>query len=82
MPKLIENNLHFGYSPENTSLFLTACWEYPIGNDSVDLDIMKHIIESDSQRVLYIQKILSEKKPLINAKLLEQEKAFTETTVT
>ncbi|MDO9152768.1 MAG: ATP-binding protein [Paludibacter sp.] len=79
--KLIRNNLHyplikmvddFNFKIEDTYLYLYLLWKTLNGNESVDIErTASGIFDNRTQKIKYVQKIISSENDLIRQNLIE-----------
>lgn len=79
--KLINSSLHFplikmvndlDFKPEDTFVYLYLIWKTLSGNESVDVDrTSKAVFDNPTQRIKYVQRIMSNENDLIRQNLIE-----------
>lgn len=62
----------FNFKPEDTFVYLYLIWKTLSGNESVDIErTVKGVFDNPSQRIKYVQKIMSKENDLIRQNLIE-----------
>jgi AAA+ superfamily predicted ATPase len=79
--KLVNSSLHFplikmvndlDFKPEDTFVYLYLIWKTLSGNESVDVDrTSKAVFDNPTQRIKYVQRIMSNENDLIRQNLIE-----------
>ncbi|MBP6610363.1 MAG: AAA family ATPase, partial [Paludibacter sp.] len=79
--KLVNSSLHFplikmindfDFKPEDTFVYLYLIWKTLSGNESVDVDRTSNaVFDNPTQRIKYVQRIMSNENDLIRQNLIE-----------